>query len=262
VGVSKTVGIKVGEINNVRKFEIKGVKIWYRMKNVRAEVVKVEPPLESMSKTQLYDLIKYINRRDVLIGLIVHDLDIPAIRFASLVKKELERKVGGDFLKLLSELSSIEIFYKDPEKVRSTVEDVINEYEKIPLRYRSFFKDDIEIYLKRIEEKIAFERKRIFRWFDEEIKECQEDLDKRPIITDLILETFYRKLEWEVSNECYQRLEICDILEQFVRVMRMLMRGVITIRVRVDPEIVKKLLRGDFTDVIKEVEEKLKRVIM
>jgi hypothetical protein len=59
----------------------------------------------------------------------------------------------------------------------------------------------------------------------------------------------------------YTHLEIADILERFVKTVKLMNREV-TVRIRITPEILEKIYTGDFTDIYRQVEERIKELIL
>jgi hypothetical protein len=59
----------------------------------------------------------------------------------------------------------------------------------------------------------------------------------------------------------YTYLEIADELEKFIKALKLMSREV-SIKIRITPEILEKIYNGDFSDICKQVSEKIRSLLM
>jgi hypothetical protein len=95
---------------------------------------------------------------------------------------------------------------------------------------------------------------------DDQVREVVEDTEKHPSLADWAIEMFIENMNNEYAQLAYSHLEIADALERFAKALRMTGRE-ITIKIRITPEMLEKIIHGDFSDIHRQVEEKIRSLL-
>lgn len=264
----------MGQFQIPNPIEFFGVKVWYERDMVVHETInhevityegvkiaKTEPPLEGMPTTKLLKLLRKMNDKLFVFESVVHGYDIITAKLRREVEKEIRRRVGKRFLEKLERLCDLAISTKNPEEVREAVREAIKEFGKIPKTYLPMFSHDIKIALENIRRDADYRRKIGMRCLDNQVERVIKEMEEFPRIADDTLVSFLENLNHEVHQETYNDLEIADILEHFCNIMRIMEKGEITVRIKVTPEVAEKMLAGDFSEIHRQVEEKIRKVM-
>jgi len=246
-----------------RELRIVGFKISYiQRSDADAEIVSIEPKLDTFSTSKLVGLLRELKKGEVVRDAYVHGHLIVLLKFIKAIECEIKRRVGGGFLECLGKIGKLSHdSFSSAEEVREISSRCLKELRKIPLRYLSLFKDDIESAEKWLRKMISYRREQGMEMLDNQIKRIIEDIENHPRLADWTIEEFLKNMNNEYAQWMYSHLAVADELERFVKAMKMVGRE-LTIRIRITPEMLERLINGDFSDVHRQIEEKLKSLLL
>jgi hypothetical protein len=253
------VGLRAQRLpSGVKSIQIGGLKVSYVQRGATdVEIASVEPRLEALSTSRLFNLLREL--KEAIRDAALHGYDLVLLKLLSAIKGEIKRRVGEGLLECLDQLQRVSLHSDSVDEVREVASRCLKEISRIPLKYLPLFREDIESTIRRIMSDIEYRRELAMRILEEQVRGVVESAEKYPSIADLTIEWFLESMD-KSGQLAYTHLEIADVLERFVKAVKLMNREV-TVRIRITPEMLEKIYAGDFTDIHRQVEEKIKELV-
>jgi hypothetical protein len=248
----------------VRSIRIGEFKVTYVQKSdIKVEILSIEPKLDSLSTTKLLNILRMFKKEDVIRDAAIHGYVFVLSRLISVIEHEIKQRVGNRLLACLDQLQRISLRITPdsrPDEIRDITSRCLRELRNIPLRYLTLFKNDISHAQRNVGMMVDFWRQRAMNILDDQVKDVVEWVEKTPQRADEIIEDFLMDID-KRGQIAYTYLEIADELEKFIKALKLMSREV-SIKIRITPEILEKIYNGDFSDICKQVSEKIRSLLM
>jgi hypothetical protein len=245
----------------VRSIRIGEFRVTYVQKSdTEVEILSIVPKLDSLSTTKLLNILRMFKKEDVIRDAATHGYGVVLTELIFMIKHEIKQRVGNRLLTCLDQLQRISLNPDSPDEVRDITSRCLRELRNIPLRYLTLFKDDINRAQRYVGMMVDFWRRIAMDILEDQVKDVVEWVEKTPRRADEIIEDFLTNMD-KLGQISYTYLEIADELEKFIKALKLMSREV-TIKVRITPEILEKIYNGDFSDVCKQVSEKIRSLLM